>query len=239
MRVLFIGNSYIASHNLPAIVAQMAKHKGKVLHHEAHLPGSRTFRKHWEEGKAVKLIRKGGWDAVVLQGQSFEPVGDPANTLKYAERLCKEIDKVKARKVFFCTWAYGPRPRMLRTIENPEHRAQIEKLLPEMQQRLNATYSDAAKRCGGEVAPVGPAWELSLKLKPRRRLHGRDQSHPAPVGSYLAGLVLYAVLFEDSPTNMPRSIRTGRSMLTLPRHELRALEAAAQHAVDVWRPSED
>jgi hypothetical protein len=211
INVLFIGNSYTGVHNLPELVAQMAEAKNKSFRYTKHVPGGRTFERHWQEGKAVSLIRQGGWDAVVLQDQSFEPVIDPDNMFRFARKLCEEIDRVGARKVFFLTWAYEGERGWMRKIEDPVFKARVLSLLPVMQDKLDESYIRIAGEVKGEVAPVGPAWRKALAANSDRRLHKPDRSHPSELGAYLSALVFYATLFKEQPEGMPAELFPYRS----------------------------
>src|SRR5882724_9622217 len=67
IHILFIGNSYTFVNNLPAILETLSAHEAKPVVAESVTEGG---VKHWQEGKALSAIRKGGWDYVVLQEHS-------------------------------------------------------------------------------------------------------------------------------------------------------------------------
>src|SRR5690554_4911255 len=73
IKVLFIGNSYTASNNLPSLIENFALENGDTLIHDAHLPGGRTFQQHSQDPTVIQKISQGGWDYVVLQEQSQIP----------------------------------------------------------------------------------------------------------------------------------------------------------------------
>mgnify|MGYP000098882036 CR=1 FL=1 len=88
-RILFIGNSYTGVNKLPDVFLELVKDSGRpapVV--KSSTPGGRTLKQHLAIAGSIKLIEEGGWDVVVLQGQSQEPAlaeTDEANrTTRYA-----------------------------------------------------------------------------------------------------------------------------------------------------------
>src|SRR5690242_8900445 len=68
IHVLFIGNSFTYYHDLPKMIAELAKAgKQRPLHYERETPGGCTLEKHWKDGKALAKIQSRKWDFVVLQ----------------------------------------------------------------------------------------------------------------------------------------------------------------------------
>ena len=53
------------------------------------------------------------------------------------------------------------------------------------------------------VAPVGATWHDALLQDSQLSLWQADGIHPAPEGTYLAVLVFYAALFQESPEGLP------------------------------------
>ncbi|MEY4133508.1 MAG: hypothetical protein RL592_1566, partial [Verrucomicrobiota bacterium] len=73
-RVLFIGNSYTGVNKLPDVFLDVVKGSGRkepVV--KSSTPGGRTLKQQLGIVGSMKLIDEGGWDVVVLQGQSQEP----------------------------------------------------------------------------------------------------------------------------------------------------------------------
>ena len=193
-RILFIGNSYTYFNNLPRLVAGMAESAHESLETEMVVVGGATLKKHWEDGKAAAAIKRGGWDYVVLQEQSLlgsplqavPRVNDPKMFHEYARLFDAEIKKVKARTVFFMTWA--------------------RRNLPETQDLLVDAYESIAKELHAIVVPVGLAWQAALKRNPNLVLHQLDMSHPTPAGSYLAACVFYSTLYDKTSLGLTSRI---------------------------------
>jgi hypothetical protein len=204
LRVLFVGNSYTFVHGVPELLKEMARSKGHELEYEQQTPGGRSFQKHWEEGKAVRKMKDGPFDIVVFQNQSFEPVMDPDNMMKYGRMLAAEADRAGAKKLYYLTPAYKEPVGWMKKDNDAARRGA--KLFPEMHERLVASYSKLARDTGGDVAPVGVAWKLAYEAMPDVQLHAPDHSHAAPAGAYLTALVFYAALYGEAPVDMPEKL---------------------------------
>lgn len=201
LKVLFVGNSYTFVCGMPEILKAMVEANGHELHYDQQTPGGRTFQKHWEEKKAVEKMKAGDFDIVVFQNQSFEPVGDPENMMKYGKLLAAEADKAGADKLYYLTMAYkGPIKWM--KIDSEEARQGVA-LLPVMHERLVESYTRLADETGGAIAPVGVAWKMAYEATPSLKLHAGDQSHASPQGAYLTALVFYATLYGNELEHMP------------------------------------
>src|SRR5437763_768599 len=106
IRVLFIGNSYTSTNDLPWMIEQLARAgKQPVLTHASLTPGGVTSQQHWETGEAKKLIASQPWDFVVLQEQSTLPLSQPQRTVEYVRRLHALIKPTGAKTVLYLTWA--------------------------------------------------------------------------------------------------------------------------------------
>jgi hypothetical protein len=213
LRVLFIGNSYTYFNGgLGTLVQSLASavKGGRALEFVEVTKGGQTLEGHWNEGKALAQIRKGGWDYVVLQEHSLRPLLDRDKMYTYAKKFDAEIRKVGAKTVFFETWARKNRP--------------------EMQSGLDLAYSGIAREVTATLAPAGLAWQAALKDRPGFALHIGDLSHPTPAGSYLNACVVYETLFGRSPEGLPRTIRdaAGKVLIDLSETDATLLQRAAQ-----------
>jgi len=183
LRVLFIGNSYTFTNDLPGELVALAKrvHGADSVETMLLAKAGYTLKQHWVFGDALQTIREGGWDFVVLQEQSQGPLRTPESLRDYATRFDNEIRRVGARTVLFITWAL--------------------QYQPEDQAVIDSVYLAVAKSLRAGVAPVGPAWQTAIAERPQIGLYDSDGSHPAPAGTYLAAAVFYAVLFERPPSD--------------------------------------
>ena len=182
LKVLFIGNSFTGRNDLPGLIAQMAAARGKTLEHRLISTGGASLRTHWNAGEALKAIRGGRYDHVVLQEQSTLPVKN-AKRMHESVRLFDEAIKAAgARALLYMTWA--------------------RRNVPESQQAITDAYTSISRELVATVVPVGLAWQRFLGKHDHPVLHDKDQSHPTLAGSYLAACVFLAVLFGESPVGL-------------------------------------
>ena len=198
LRVLFVGNSLTYQNDLPRMIAALAKSRGHDMQYEVYAPGGYRLSQHAADAKLFEKIDRGSWDVVVLQEQSQMPAV-PKDRLErevypFARILSQRVRAAspKAKIAFYQTMAkrngdarFFPDIPEMRTYEG-------------MQRRINAAYAEMAKDNRGLLVPVGLLWKEARATRAELGLYA-DDTHPSPVGSYLAACVFYAVLFESSP----------------------------------------
>jgi hypothetical protein len=199
-RILFIGNSYTGVNKLPDVFVEVVKSSGRpapVV--KSSTPGGRTLKQHLAIAGSMKLVDDGGWDVVVLQGQSQEPaIAETDETvrkefLESAAELCKRVraKSPKAKIYFYETWArhadYWKAAK-----KGPDVGADPK----EMQTRLRKWYGVVAKDNGATFVPCGDAWELNYVSSAPVRLHTSDHSHPEFVGTYLNALIFFGKIYD-------------------------------------------
>ncbi len=191
LRVLFIGNSYTYYNDLPAMVATLGAPGAGTptrphLEVESVTEGGATVQRHWDAMRQDR-VRVGPWSAVVLQGQSVEPIAAFAGFNTHVGRFAGVIAGVDARAVLFATWARRAGDAVYaETWSGGDFAA--------MRARLDGAYRRAAMNHGAEVAAVGARWAAALGERPSLGLYDVDGSHPSLAGSYLAACVLYRAL---------------------------------------------
>ncbi|WP_335109282.1 SGNH/GDSL hydrolase family protein [Nostoc sp.] len=193
IRVLFIGNSYTYFNDIPWLTQQLAASakEPKTLETEMVVIGGATLKSHWKRGEALRLLKAKRWDYVVLQEQSTLPITNPQEMYKYATLFDAEIKRVNSQTVFYLTWAKQNKP--------------------ETQQILTDSYMSIAKELKAQVAPVGTAWQKIQEANLKLNLYSSDQSHPSPIGSYVAACVFYTTFYENSPVGLSRRIYSSNS----------------------------
>ena len=199
IRVLFIGNSYIYSNDLPSVFRQLALSLGDTVETGMSAPGGHTFEQHTTNTTTQAAIAQGNWDFVVLQEQSQRPAFPPAQVATevypFAAQLVEQIRAANSctEIVFMMTWgrengdqancaSYPP----LCTFEG-------------MQQRLRDSYVEMAVDNASWCAPIGAVWRRYRELFPTVGLYA-DGSHPNQVGTYMAANTLAASMFRRSTT---------------------------------------
>jgi hypothetical protein len=204
LHVLFVGNSYTSVNDLPGLVRDLSTAGDPTFVVSSVTVGGATLQNHVDSSGAVAAIQTGGWDAVVLQGQSVEPLYQPTTFQNAAVALDVEIDGGSATTVFFETWARAPGHAVYNeTWSGGTPTA--------MQAGLRAAYQAAALATGGVMAPVGDGWETTLADHPTLQLHSGDGSHPTLAGSYLAACVFYLVLTGQQTIGAPAAAPSGLS----------------------------
>jgi hypothetical protein len=198
-RVLFIGNSYIFTNNMPDILSQLAASLGDTLIYDQSTPGGYTLQAHSTDANTLAKIYAQQWDVVIIQEQSQRPSFPPSqvatDTYPYAHFLDSLVHDNNAcsETMFMMTWGYkngdpmncGGYP-IVCTYQG-------------MQQRLRESYMEMAQDNNANCAPVGAAWKVTRDSFPGIELYSGDNSHPVVAGSYLEACVLYASIFHRAP----------------------------------------
>ncbi len=201
--VLYIGNSYTYVNDLPGMVQGLASSSGlpPLLTPTSITPGGTTFQDHWLDPAVQEAFAGGAYDLVVLQGQSVEPVADPAGFDSYGALLANAASAAGAGVVLYQTWARKEGSDVYAQSwsgGNPSA----------MQDGLTAAYATLADETGAAVAPVGEAFRVALATHPEIELFSADGSHPSLEGTYLASCVFYHVL-TGSPLPASASLPAG------------------------------
>ena len=180
LNALFIGNSFTARNDLPGLIEKLAAAHGYRFQHQLINVGGASLRTHWNKGEALKAIKTGKFDRVILQEQSTLPVKNAARMHENVRLFNEAIRAGGAKTVLYMTWARR---------HSPEH-----------QKLISKAYESIGREVGSTVAPVGVAWQKFLAKHDSPVLHDKDESHPTLAGSYLAACVFLEALFGKSPT---------------------------------------
>lgn len=194
LHVLFIGNSLTYANDLPGILQAMAHESGGVeISVTSVTYGGAGLQDHWLGGEAVRVIRRGGWDVVVLQQGPSATEGRPS-LLEYSKRFAAEIRKVGARPALYMVW-----PAESRSFDFDG---------------VSESYRMAAEQVDGLLFPAGEAWRAAWRRDSSIELYAEDRFHPSASGSYLAALVMFQQLTGASPVGLPAhlTLRSGQSL---------------------------
>jgi hypothetical protein len=210
-RVLFIGNSYLYAQDIAGMVQALADSAAVQLAVETVAAPDFALIDHWEAGTALREIREGGWEWVVLQqGPSSTDLN--RDTLRLATGFfAAEVARVNAKTALFSAWPSRPRRQDFdRAIES---------------------YTLAAADVSGLLLPVATSWLETWEREPTAQLYA-DDLHPSIQGAYLSALVIYARLLDASPVGLPAEFRTrsGR-IIHISTERAAVLQAAAAEAV--------
>jgi len=182
-RILFIGNSLTYENDLPGMVCQLARSRGRKLVCDSLALPDYGLEQHWQSGKARALIASGQWDVVVLQqGPSALPESRRI-LVDYTRRFDAEIKKAGARTALYMVWP------------SRQRRGDLE--------GVSQSYRAAAKAVDGILLPVGDAWRAALAADRDLPIYASDGFHPSGVGTYLAALVVYRHLLDEPAPATP------------------------------------
>ena len=193
LRVLFVGNSYTSTNDLPGTFARLARSGGRRVEVASVAPGGATLADQASSAEVAAAIGGTRWTAVVLQEQSLVPA---APELLYPQMVAPALTLVAAagragaEAYLFQTWAHRdgwPERGLDRAA---------------MQAAIDASYREVAARVGATVVPAGDAWARAVAQAPGIALWQTDGSHPTPAGTYLAACSFYVSLTGASPVGL-------------------------------------
>lgn len=190
--MLFVGNSYTSVNDLPAAVRALgAATPGGGVEVESITKGGARLSDHWATPVTRARIAEGAFDAVVLQGQSVEPVLEFESFDAFARLFSDAMKEADVAGVWFATWA--------RREGDPIYAALGLGDPVSMARTLDQRYRMVADDDGDVVARVGAAWELARLELPEVALHVADGSHPTGAGTLLAACVMLQALTGRTP----------------------------------------
>jgi len=183
-RILFVGDSFTYAQG--GIYTHFEKLAAAVnppltVSTDKAVAGGAFLKRLWEMQEPVKAINTGMYDVVVLQDDIPETNVDYFR--QYARMFVQEVRKNKARPILFMAWAY----QRLGWISMPE---------------IARAHRDLAKELDVDVAPVGLAWQQSVKQRPELDMYVADREHPSIFGTYLATCVVYATIYGKDPSGL-------------------------------------
>jgi len=217
LHILFIGNSLSYVNDLPAIVESLADSaREPLLETRMVAKPDYSLEDHWNDGDAMAGITSGGWNVVVLQQGPSSLETSRALLLQYTRLFADAITKNGARPALYQVWPTSDRPMDFA--------------------RANESYRLAASAVNGILFPVGEAWVAAQRIDPATPLYAFDGLHPSVEGSYLAALVMYAVLYGKSPQGLPATLRMrSGSLFTVTPRVASVLQQAAAEATAAMR----
>jgi hypothetical protein len=203
-RVLFVGNSLTYYNDLPRTFAAIAASTGDTIDVAMIAAPNLALIDHLEGGSNVVERLKEKWDFVVLQqGPTTEPIGKDSLII-WTKLFDTHIRAAGAVPVLFMVWPMYARWERMALVRD--------------------SYVSAARSVDGLFAPAGDAWAAAHTEDASLRLYGADDFHPAPLGTYLAALTIYATISGKDP-------RTIRVDMNLPESDIRLLQRAAHSAI--------
>ena len=195
-KVLFLGNSYTSVNNLHQIISDIALSVGDTLVFDSHTPGGYQLIDHSLNTVSQHKIMAGGWDYIVLQGQSQEPITNPNDFGNGVSALYSQIKQYNPCTTImpYMTWGRknGDASNCLAFPVMCTYQG--------MDTTLRNKYLDITSYMNGEVSPVSVVWSYLRQYHPSIELYQADESHPSTAGSYTAACCFYAAIFKKDPT---------------------------------------
>lgn len=197
-RVLFVGNSYTFTNDLPGMVRDLAAASGNRLVVETRANGGWWLQDHASSSDTLELIANGDFDYVVLQEQSqisSIPSMVSVETRPPARELALAAVNGGARVVLFMTWGHRDGS------PEAEHDS-----YESMQISVSNTYTNLGAALAARVARVGAAWWMARAERPDIGLYQQDGSHPSREGSYLAATVITSTILSNDAAELDDSL---------------------------------
>jgi len=210
--VLFIGNSLTSTNDLPGTVAQLADAVGDTIVVESVTRPNFAVIDHVNGmSDAVDVVRRGGWDYVLLQqGPTSQQIYRDTLILA-AETLDPDVRAGGGRTVQLMSWPAAPNRDVFDGV---------------LQSCL-----DTARAVDGLCFPAGEAWRAAWEQDPTLPLYGPDGFHPSPLGTYLAALVVYEGITGHDPRRLPQVPVVNGQRLEVPGGTVILLQRVAHETV--------
>lgn len=200
-RVLFLGNSYTFYNNMPQLLADLAAANGDTLIFDSHTVGGYTIANHTADTASLNRIMLGGWDRVVIQGQSSELVTatPETTTFPYAHILDSMVHRYSpcGETMFYMTWGYKNGDGDTNCAVNP-----LFCTYEAMDSTIRGNYLKMATVFRAEVSPAGPVRHYIRQHYPAIELYQADNSHPTLAGSFAVACAFYATIFRKDPSGI-------------------------------------
>jgi len=195
-RVLFLGNSYTGTHSLPRMTQEAALSAGDTLIYEMNSPGGYRLSDHLNDSMSRSKIVMGGWQFVVIQGHSQEPLVSNTQFQNAALDLHGLIKQYSPCAVTMPYMTWG------RKNGDASNCASIPVMCTYkgMDTSIRNRYLSLTESLNGEVSPVSVVWNYIRQHHPDIELYHPDGSHPSRAGTYAAACAFYASIFKKDPT---------------------------------------
>jgi len=213
-RVLFVGNSLTYYNDLPQTIAAMAKAVGEEpLVYRSVAKPDYALEDHWYDGIANN-IRNGGWQLVVMQQGPSSLLANQEFLREWTVRLDSVSRSVGARSALYMVW---PSVDFLTSFI-----------------AVRTSYRNAAVAVDGMFIPAGEAWQTTWAADSSFRFYDVDGFHPSPLGTYMAALVHFEMIYDRPATELPDVAVVDGRALTLSADRVAFLQARAHETVLAW-----
>jgi hypothetical protein len=182
IKIVMLGNSLTYFNDMPGMIAELAVHGGEprpTVVVEAH--ANYGLEQHWTDVESLAAMDDGSVDVLIMQqGPSTLPASG-ANLLEYATLIADRIAKFGTRPGMYVTW--------------PPIGGDIDAGITH--------YTEAANARNMAIYPVGHAFRHVMQNYPDVMIRDPDEFHPNFPGSWLAAMIITAVIFDHDPMQYP------------------------------------
>jgi len=183
---------------MPQMVAAIALTSGDTLIFDSHTVGGYTIANHTVDTASLNKIMQGGWDRVVIQGQSSELVTatPEISPFPYARKLDSLVHHYNpcGETMFYMTWGYKNGDGDTSCANNP-----LFCTYEAMDSTIRGNYLKMAMINRAEVAPAGPVRHYIRHHYLGIELYQADESHPTAAGSFAVACAFYTTIFRKDP----------------------------------------
>lgn len=213
-RVLFVGNSLTYVNDLPRTIADLARSIDETpLVYRMVAKPDYALEDHWNDG-IERRIAADGWQFVVMQqGPSSVPANQEFLRI-WTMQFNAAVTAAGARSALFMVW---PAEANLSTYDG-----------------VRTAYRNAALAVGGIFIPAGEAWRTAWLADPTLALYGDDRFHPSRLGTYLAALVHFEMLYARPAMDLPDTAIVDGTRLQVAPATVAMLQQAAHETVVAW-----
>jgi hypothetical protein len=179
-RLLFLGNSFTYRNGgLEMHIKKLdsSTHRATIVQSNRATKGGATLKILYQQPWVHDSIHHQQYDVVILQEDIPEITAHNTTSFdEYATLFNQEIRATGARSVLFMAWPY-------------------ERLNWITMEQIAAAHKALGAQLQVPVAPVGLAFQQSLKVRPAMAMLGPDKEHATIQGTYLEACVVYATLY--------------------------------------------
>lgn len=173
-RILFVGNSYIYTNDMPARVRQLARARTLALDTRLRAAPDYALADHLRDHAFLAMLEE-PWDWVVLQQGPSSLPENRNGLLASAGLVAARLRGKPTRIALMAAW-----PAASRTDTSPA---------------AEANYRYVADAIGACVLPVAAAWRLAGEDTTLPVLYAPDRLHPNRIGTRLSAMVVLRGLF--------------------------------------------
>jgi lysophospholipase L1-like esterase len=192
VRVLFIGNSLTYTNNLPAVVQTIAEAAGHTMVFEMVAAPNFSLEDHWLNGVERTILTVEADVVVMQQGPSSLPQNQEYLKV-WTERLASAVRAAGGEPALYMVWPESTRIDAFGAVYE--------------------SYREAAQAVNGLFMPAGLAWVHAWDQNPELQLYGPDGFHPSHLGSAVAALTIFRVLFSEDVSLLPSRLEPTTSGL--------------------------